>query len=79
MSTKATDFLKKIADLDKIERLKSQAKEHYLTYQSEAGRYDCGLQMSEMVNPRLRAAARNFNKVMDKLAELDQTAPSTRL
>lgn len=63
----------------KLERLKRKAKGFYEDYYYELDTVSCGIQMAEMVNPRMRNAKRGFNATMDKIKALDSTAPDSRL
>ncbi len=63
----------------KLWYLKRRAKTHYLHHADLCDQYSCGLAMAGMVNPGINRTARKFNKVMDKIKELDSTTPSFRL
>ncbi len=65
--------------LSKTERLKSQARKHYMEYHREADKLDCGKSIGEVINPRMLSAKLAFNKVMDKLSKLDPNCPKQRL
>ena len=62
-----------------INRLKREAREAYISYTAEVGRYDCGAHLAEHVNPRVYPNKIAFNNAMDELTKLDPTCPPTRL
>ena len=59
-----------------IRLLKGQAVAAYIDYHEEADRYDCGLALGEVINPRLSDAKKRFNTAMEQLRELDPNCPS---
>ena len=70
-----TEAIKQVA----IGRLKREAREAYIAYKNEIGRYDCGAHLAEHVNPRVYPNKVAFNKAMDELSKLDPSTPVTRL
>lgn len=58
-----------------IKSLKRKARNIYLDYLSECGRYSCGITLAEHVSPRIRTLADNFNSVMEELEKIDKTMP----
>ncbi len=62
-----------------IKKLRKEAKKYYLAYCATADSYSCGLSLAEHISSELTHYKIEFNKVMDRLAELDPLAPDTRL
>ena len=62
-----------------IKKLKKEAKKYYLAYYKVADNYDCGLNLAENISSDLLYCKNEFNRVMNKLAELDPDTPKARL
>lgn len=63
----------------KIERLKKQAREYYLSYQSVLNEHDCGANLAEELFADLSGYKHKFNETMDALALIDSSTPTARL
>ncbi len=61
-----------------LDELKAKARKLYLAAQSR-GDLDCGRQLEEMIRPGLGVARQEFNKVWERIRELDPTAPKNPL
>jgi hypothetical protein len=62
-----------------MNKLKADARRYYLEYHSILDEFSCGANLAEHVSSRLAEAKSKFNKVMDRLAVLDQNCPKVRL
>lgn len=50
---------------------RKRAKKTYLAFYSEWDSMDCGFNLAENMNPRLRLLRNQFNSAMKRLRELD--------
>jgi hypothetical protein len=65
--------------MDKIEKLKKDARKHILAYDAIAEYYSCGLSLAEHISSEMFHHKQEFNRIMDELAKLDPKAPTFRL
>jgi hypothetical protein len=64
-----------IIQLVKIALLKKEAAKHYTAYNSIADKYDCGLKLTDYINPKLYKHKEKYNKIMTILENLDPACP----
>jgi hypothetical protein len=63
----------------RIARLKSLARQHYIAYQNTVEGMSCGRALADHVSALARSHADKFNDIMDKLAKIDPSTPTSRL
>jgi hypothetical protein len=63
----------------KIWWLKRKAKKYYIQYLRIASGLGCGVTVASYVSVSFNQAKNNFNRVMDKLTQLDPATPKARL
>jgi hypothetical protein len=60
---------------DPIEKLKSKARKHYLSYQAMRDRYDCGHAIAVQLNPSIQTEWNGYQSTMDELKRIDPAFP----
>jgi len=68
--------LKKAAE---IAALKLRLIVLYSKYSLLRGKYDCGAELAEYLNPDITKTKDEINQILDRLAVIDHSAPKTRV
>lgn len=63
----------------RIEKLKKDARKHYIAYMHNSDDLDCGHHLSDFIRPDKSEHRTKFNKIMDEIAKLDPDCPKSRL
>ena len=61
------------------ERLKKRARKAYSEFLDATKHLDCGNNLAVHISGDANSAALEFNRIMDKLAEIDPNCPKARL